>query len=534
MKEPQPPAVLDDSEHPSLPTRFDEVTHYIDDIARGDDLVRYAVQAQLYRIDHTPDQMVGPGSPIDKAELSRCLAGSGAFLPETLRALDDAITVLGRTRSHTGGLASFGLRMREVTDHASVSARIPALWTRDMRTKSHDEIHVLVQASTLVNSFIVANEVGMSSGIVRDQGAGAIAHVADRLILLAGGPPTPRHYEAQALLGSLAKFAFEIVLNRLEASIRRSPLGFRSWRPLTKLLMIARNDQRDGDDALAQALRHPLTTLVQDASELRSASINPGRSLDLELLVAIPWNWAGEDQEGDRVTRVLLERAEDGNATLRERGTAAMGLWQRAVLNHRVDDQTRRKLRELAELFDDRSKRPDIASGLSWVARTLETAMERNTAIVYDWPTVDEPWYRAVFDAADTLDLHGVPDSIRIGTRNLFFHSLLQNAGVERRKLIDTLRTGGLVEPVASAFVRLLNDARTEAWIRVRVLFALGFMHVRDVVTHTELVAACSRAFDAIARGARPSRSADRRAADGVVRGRRHLRSHRSRGPGKP
>jgi hypothetical protein len=507
-KEPALPAPELDSasmEYLSQPT---EVVHDIDDIIRGDDLVRYAVHAQLHRVDCTPDQIVGPNSPIDKSELMRCLAGSGAFPAHTLRALDDVILAIGGSKSHIGGLAPFASRMRELTDHAGVSVRVPGGWTRDsMRTKSNDEIHILVQASTLLNRFVVASDAGFPLDTIHQQNAVALDHLVERLILMAGGPPTPRHYEAQALLGSLAKFAFNIVLDQLQASIQHSPLGFRSWRSLTKLVMIARNDVQEGNEDLAHSLKEPMRRLVEGATKLRDRSINPGRSLDLEMFIAVPWDWAGEDRTGDKISHVLYERAIDNHATLRERGTAAMGLWQRAFDNHRADDRRiRAQVLELVAAFDDPERRPDIANGLSWVARTLDSVIKKNVAVCNEWPSVDEPWYRAVFDAADVLMQRGIPPALLPGTRNLFLHALLQNAGVERRKAIDALRCGGLVEPVAQAFAGLLQDVRTEPWLRVRVLFALGFLQVRDHITEADLVDACARAIDVVAEG-RPNPS---------------------------
>ena len=54
-----------------------------------------------------------------------------------------------------------------------------------------------------------------------------------------------------------------------------------------------------------------------------------GRSLDLELAISVPAEWSPPDD--DWVGETPLERAWNNNATIRERGTAAMGLWQRAM-----------------------------------------------------------------------------------------------------------------------------------------------------------------------------------------------------------
>src|SRR4029453_1329128 len=52
------------------------------------------------------------------------------------------------------------------------------------------------------------------------------------------------------------------------------------------------------------------------------------RSLDLELAIAIPGSWT--TPTNDWAAQLLVQRASDPGANLRERGTAAFGLWERA------------------------------------------------------------------------------------------------------------------------------------------------------------------------------------------------------------
>lgn len=492
---------------PPLPER---IVHVIDDITRGDDLIRYAVHAQIHHVEANLTD-VAKAIGLDEAELNDYLAGRRQFTVPMLRDLDDVFVALGGRNSRTGGLAQFGVRMRELTDRAGVAAKIPPSWTREiLDARADDELHVLIQATTLLTNFVVAHRANRPSASIRGPFAHEIAQVAAQLILIAGGPPTPRHIEAQILLGSLAKYAFEIVSEQLEWSLRTSPLGFRTWRAVTKLVTIAREDSKQGDDDLARRLRAWLPGLIAMTRALRLESVYPGRSLDLELLISIPVDWT---KAHELVTAELQHRAFDPEATLRERGMAVMGLWQRA--RDTPDGAPRMTGDEFTELAarlrsaDDPAWREDIATGLDWVATTLERVVSKNVPVCNDWPTaeeIDEDWYTAVMNAAADLARADIPESVAPATRSLFLHLLLQNAGVERRRAIDTLTAGGLSEAVARALGRLLFDERREPWLRIRAVFALGFMQLRNIDAENALVLACRRAGDAILAGA-PSRS---------------------------
>ena len=63
-----------------------------------------------------------------------------------------------------------------------------------------------------------------------------------RLILISVAPPTSRNYDAQILLGMLASYAFEPMRHRLESQLRHSPMAFRVWRAITKLVILSEGD----------------------------------------------------------------------------------------------------------------------------------------------------------------------------------------------------------------------------------------------------------------------------------------------------
>ncbi|MGW3812089.1 hypothetical protein [Micromonospora sp. NPDC005113] len=67
---------------------------------------------------------------------------------------------------------------------------------------------------------------------------------------------------------------------------------------------------------------------LNSCERLRKHSLYPARSLDLELAITIPKVWSPPERDwaGER----LRSRANDPNATLREPGTAAFVLWERA------------------------------------------------------------------------------------------------------------------------------------------------------------------------------------------------------------
>jgi hypothetical protein len=265
-------------------------------------------------------------------------------------------------------------------------------------------------------------------------------------------------------------------------------MSFRVWRAVTKLVKLS----QDGEHA--DALKVWVRQLMRDAEGLRKDSLYAGRSLDLELAITVPAAWSPD--RDDWIGQALLTRARNPEATIRERGTASMGLWQRALRDDRPSlKKTRDDLRELIAEFRDPESRRDAPAGLRWLAATLEHVIDKEMEVCNDWPDVDEDWFRNVSDAADELDHAGLPDHLLIGTKNLFKHMILQNAGVHRREAIETVVTSGWSAPVARALGSLLEKEQQEAWLRVRVEFALSFLQQHDATVESDLTRACEHAY---------------------------------------
>src|SRR5205823_5256887 len=82
------------------------------------------------------------------------------------------------------------------------------------------------------------------------------------------------------LLGMLASYALDRHVKwLLDSELRASPLGFRVWRAITKLVLLnARSAHTDAPKAWVRRL-------IGDSEDLRKSSLSPGRSLDLELAI---------------------------------------------------------------------------------------------------------------------------------------------------------------------------------------------------------------------------------------------------------
>ena len=118
-----------------------------------------------------------------------------------------------------------------------------------------------------------------------------------------------------------------------------------------------------------------------------------------------------------------------------------------------------------------------------------------------------KPWFRRVQAAADELDRTRFREHLLTGTKNLFRHMILQNAGVHRREAIETLVTSGWAEPVARALGSLLRAEQDETWLRIRAEFALGFLQRHDLSVETDLTHACEHAYQNLKRDeARPGK----------------------------
>jgi hypothetical protein len=413
-----------------------------------------------------------------------------------LHGLDEIIGAVAPDLDATGRLSSLALRLgeeREKIGESGLAARIPPGWSRTLlaETTVGGEVGVLMQASALHSQFMAAGRMGTADGVsrIRDRHGPEFELLVSRLILISVAPPTSSNYDAQILLGLLASHAFDTLRNQLESQLRHSPMSFRVWRSITKLVRLS-----EGSTDQARALRSWVHRLVRDAAELRKISLYAGRSLDLELAITVPAGWSPPDD--DWAGHALRARAWDNEATIRERGTAAMGLWQRALNQGEPERRkTEEGLRALISEFRNGDSRPDASAGLRWLAATLEQVIDEKVPVCNAWPEVDEPWFRNVQKAAAEIDKADIPPHLRRGTKNLFLQMILQNAGVYRRQAIETVVTSGWNEHVARALGELLKIERDEAWLRLRAEFALGYLQRPDLWTETTLTRACEQAY---------------------------------------
>jgi hypothetical protein len=485
------------------------------DISSAEQLLGYATAGQLARLlRHRRDLSqakiaygAGLGGKREGASAALSAALREGLTATQLIRLDEIIGALAPDLEYTGGLCSLALRLswgRLDKNAGRMIGHIPPGWTRRIPEEpTPGELGVLIQTSALLSAFLAADRVdpaGRSIAEVRQRYGGELPLLVRRLILISAGPPTPRNADAQIMLGSLANYAFNFMEQRLEYELRYLPLGFQVWSAIARLVKLS-----PAEGEYVDRLKSWLRRLIRDSGELRKTSLHAGRSLDVELAVSIPAAWSppGDDWVG----KALLSRARNKEATLRERGTAALGLWQRAIHEQRPDlRQIEGSLRQLIAEFRSSDARPDIASGLRWVAATLEKNLDENVPVCNEWPIVDEPWFHNVEDAANELDISGIPPHLRSGTKNLFRHLLLQNAGIYRRQAIETLVTSGWNEPAAKALGRLLKN-ETESWLRIRAVSALGFLQRPDYSVEADLTSACAQAYANLAAPGKPTRA---------------------------
>jgi hypothetical protein len=487
-----------------MPPGIVRISQDVTDISSVSQLLGYATAGQIQQLlrqrraltQGKIAQGAGFGSTSRHAGAALSAGLRRGLNGQQLQRLDEIIGALAPDLDGTGGLSSLALRLsgerRGEIRGSSLTARVPPSWARKiLQEPNPGETGVLIQASALLSAFMAADKMdtgGMSITGIRDRYQGEIDKLVRRLILIAVGPPTSRNYDAQILLGSLASYAFDLMKDRLEFELRSAPLGFRVWRAITKLVKLSGQGEHAGE------LKGWVRLLMRDAEDLRKSSLYAGRSLDLETAVAVPASWS--PPEDDWIGDALWARARNPEATIRERGTAAMGLWQRAIAEDRPDlDKTEEDLHELIREFKDPDSRPDAAAGLRWIALTLESAIGERTAVCNDWPDPGEPWFNHVKEAADELDNYDIPVHLRTGTKNLLKQMILQNAGVYRRHAIETVVTSGWNEPVARALASLLKKETDQAWLRVRAEFALGFLQRQDQQVEGTLTQACLQAY---------------------------------------
>jgi len=477
----------------------DRIPQDVTDISATGQLLRYALAGQLERLrQHRPD--LSQATLAHAARLGSTPRNAASALSHALRdgpsaeqllRLDEIIGALDSELHGTGGLSSLNLRLFPEGRGRILPAHVPPAWSGRILKDHHSssELEVLAQASALLSAFTAAARVDARSVEgVRERYSQELRLLVRRLILISASPPTSRNYDAQIMLGSLASYASEPMREWLDAAVRYSPLAFRVWRAITKLVKLGGNGEH------AEELTDWVQQLISDSAELRARSLYPGRSLDLELALVVPAAWSppGNDWVGD----ALRARAWDKNATIRERGTAAMGLWQRALEQDRSLKETAEELRSLIAEFQNPDSRPDAAAGLAWVAATLEHVIDKQVAVCNEWPDVDQPWLVHVHQAADELGRLTIPEHLRVGTKNLFLHMILQNAGVYRRQAIETVVTSGMTGPVARALGQLLRNEHDEPWLRIRAEFALGFLQRPSRWIEEDLTRACLEAHE--------------------------------------
>ena len=472
----------------------------ITDIASHNQLLSYALAGQLERLRKQRGDLshrrVAEAAPLGNTASNAASVLSHALRdgpsPEQLRKLDQVIGALSSDTDGIGGLHSLCSRVSgDKYGHAPV-ANVPPNWTAGLLKESPvSEFEVLAQASALLSAFMAAERMDTRSvAALRASYTREIDPLVRRLILMSVGPPTCESYDAQMMLGSLASYAFELTKDRLESKMRYSPLAFRLWRSITRQVRLRRDAEH------ARDLMVWVRQLLLDSRDLRMRNIYPGAGLDLELALAVPPAWSPHGN--DWVDDILRNRALDRYATIRERGTAAMGLWQRAVEQHRDLTEARESLRDLMAEFKDPECRPDAPAGIQWVATTLEHCIETQRPVCNEWPDVGDPWFRSVRMAAAELDNFGVPEHLLDATKNLFLHMILQNAGAYRRNAIETAVSSGVTTPVARALGLLLRTEQEEAWLRIRAESALGYLQKRNPWVEADLTQACLSAYQSL------------------------------------
>jgi hypothetical protein len=474
----------------------------VTDISAASQLISFAAAGQLAQLQRQiPDLSqakiakgagLGSNARTAGAVLSRAL--NVGFTTRQLQGLDEIIGTLALEPDSTGSLSSLALRLsteRSGKIERISTAAVPANWTSKILSDPViDESGVIIQASALLSAFATADRISTSDRdieSIRNRYQYEIQLLTRRLLVIATGPPAARNYDAQVMLGHLAGYAFELMRPHLDYELRHSPLGFRVWSAITSLVTIG-PAMRD-----TAGLVLWLRQIMRDAEDLRKSSLYPGSSQDLELAISVPAVWSLPHD--DWASATLLSRARNSEATIEERGTAAMGLWERAIRDERPDlENIARELGQLIHEFRNPETRPDARAGLRWIAATLELVIDRRVSVCNEWPDIDEPWLQHVKKAANALDGLGLPAQLLRGTKSLFYHMTVQNAGVYRDQAIDTVITSGWSEPAARALSLLLSLEKGESWLRVRALYALGHLQRRDHQAEANLITACKNA----------------------------------------
>jgi hypothetical protein len=390
----------------------------------------------------------------------------------------------------TGGLSALAMRLRRINSENALQAYVPPSWWRQvLELPMINEIDVLRGGSILLRKMHVVRENAKS---VRERNANFVQEVVTRLILIGASPPTPHNVEALIMLGSIAGEAstFGVVERTLEGALSNHPLGFRVWRAVTTVVKV-----NEEDSAAAEVIKPWVQAQLHEAEYRRADSLFPARSLDLELAIAVPLSWSPPDDD-DWVAEALRRRIVNPAATVRERGTAAHGLWERA-LKHKDPDclaDTENYLRTIVDKFRQDATAIGLSSGLHWVATTLEQNLNKRQVVTAGWPDTDQAALRIVKEATATFAYPTTPQNIVAASKTLFEHALLQNAGVPRRHAIDTLAAGSWTGPVVKALDYVITHRDAETWLRCRALFALSFLQDSERTVEQIMRRACERA----------------------------------------
>jgi len=276
----------------------------------------------------------------------------------------------------------------------------------------------------------------------------------------------------------IAGYAFDVVQDQLTQDLTEMPLGFRVWRAVTTIL----HGRAATDSRFLAALPSWVKMQLRDAERLRRDSLFPGRSLDLESAMAVPDGWSPPGD--DWVHEVLLARATNGEAVIRERGTAIHGLWERALRYDHPDlDRLEEQLRKLiADYLAEAKSLGDTSLGLEWVGATMQAVLDRHEPVCNIWPDTEFGCLDAV--RAGTDEFSRLPLRIQSAAKTLLEHAMLQNAGVHRRHAVDSLLAGGWSDEATKAYKVILNHPKADAWLRCRALFGFGMLQHRKQRGH--------------------------------------------------
>lgn len=479
----------------------------LDQIDDNGQLVRYALNAQVEMLRKQNRGMTQSHLAallgISEGTLSKYLNGTPTTkdFEATVSRFDRVAPVEVPALAATGGVSALSVRLRGQRQGQDLTARVPASWRRELLAKAHEaepgatEFDVLLQASSLLdmcqNATDPARQVGEAHRETLDK-------VITRLIRIGASPPTPRNVDALILIGNLAAYVFGSVHLRLDADLAGLPLGFRVWRAVTTIIRFNRDDGQSTPSGLPEWVRGQLMA----AEQLRELSLFPGRSLDLEAAIEVPAAWSPSDD--DWVSQVLWQRAGNAEAVVRERGTAAHGLWERALDNKYPSraDITARLSALCKTLLDEADKADDVTLGLRWVAATLDHVVRKGWKVCTTWPETEEPCVAVVQRATtdEVLQAADIPKRMWTATRTLVEHSLLQNSGVHRRHAVDTLAASGWTEQILPCLALVLKDPETQSWLRCRALFVVSFLHQRGPIVDGLLMTAFAKARTALHR----------------------------------